>query len=179
MKIVIKSPMLILTATLVLTGCATPTTIFYNDGKVAHVVTCTGPNWATCLENAGNICQNAGYEIKEKNTGRGHYSLFSSGEEIKEMVVACKVKSEAVKPEADAAKPEAKPVVTEVKPNTVEVKPVGNGVKPEAAIVKPETAEVKSEATAVKSSAAAVKPEAAEAKPGKAKTKPSNADLWR
>ncbi|HUW37173.1 MAG TPA: hypothetical protein VMV91_07545 [Rhodocyclaceae bacterium] len=94
MKTAIRTSVLALAAMAMLTGCATQRTIYYNDGKLAHVVTCSEHAWYSCLEDAGKVCQNAGYKVVERHTGRSSVSLFSTGELIHDLVVECKAGAE-------------------------------------------------------------------------------------
>lgn len=133
MKTVIRRSTLTLAAIAMLAGCAAQRTIYYNDGKLAHVVTCTEHAWYSCLQDAGKACQNAGYKVMEKHTGRTSVSLFSSGELVHDLVIECKAdKTDAESEPAVSAAPAkaavaaaapAKPAAT-VKPATGETKPV-------------------------------------------------------
>ena len=138
MKTAIRTSVLALAAMVVLTGCATQRTIYYNDGKLAHVVTCSEHAWYSCLEDAGKVCQNAGYKVVERHTGRSSVSLFSTGELIHDLVVECKAgaESEPVVAAAAAVAP-APPAAPAVAPapavagtkTTPAAKPATGGLK--------------------------------------------------
>ena len=144
MKTAIRST-LTLAAMAMLAGCATQRTIYYNDGKLAHVVTCTEHAWYSCLQDAGKACQNAGYKVMEKHTGRTSVSLFSSGEVVHDLVIECKTDKADAESEpavsAAAAAPPAPPAVAVAAPASTAVA-AGAPVKP-AATVKPASGESK------------------------------------
>jgi hypothetical protein len=73
---------------LTLTACATDKTMFYKDGQVVHVLSCSGPTFTGCMEKASKICQSSGYDILDRASVR--QSGFVSATEIKELVIACR-----------------------------------------------------------------------------------------
>ncbi len=78
--------------------------IYLPDGRKGYAIVCAGQysTWGGCLETAGNLCRDRGYEayLMDKNTGQfvsfvaagsvGHAT--STPTATRELVVACKVK---------------------------------------------------------------------------------------
>jgi hypothetical protein len=109
-------------------GCTSPKPIYYSSGKDAHILSCTGATWSGCLRDAGLTCQEKGYEILEKTSGR-EYGFFYDNT-VKEMVISCGLPSPAVTPQA-----ETKPLET---PSTsVKLGELGTALPPETAPARP------------------------------------------
>lgn len=80
--------------TLLITGCATDRTMFYKDGQQVQVLSCSGPTFTGCLEKASNICQSGGYDVLDRSSVR--QSGIISATEHKELIVACRTKTQGV-----------------------------------------------------------------------------------
>ena len=80
--------------TLLIAGCATDKTMFYKDGQQVHVLSCSGPTFTGCLEKASNICQSGGYDVLDRSSVR--QSGIISATEHKELIVACRTKTQGV-----------------------------------------------------------------------------------
>jgi len=114
-------------------GCTSPKPIYYSSGKDAHILSCSGATWSGCLRDAGLICQDKGYEVLEKSSGREYGFFYDST--VKEMVISCGV-PQPVAP----AQSESKPVETPT--TSVKLGELGTAVPSElpaakAAKVKP------------------------------------------
>lgn len=70
--------------------------IFYKDGQKAFYLVCEGPGWSECVQQAGDACQNKGYDVLEKNTVKIPHT-FTSDKTQNEMYITCKVPEEPVK----------------------------------------------------------------------------------
>lgn len=62
--------LLALLFSVILTGCATSTPIFDNEGKQALSIDCSKGNltWGDCYAKAGEVCKQSGYDILNKST---------------------------------------------------------------------------------------------------------------
>jgi hypothetical protein len=89
-------------------GCASPQPIYYSSGKDAHVLSCTGATWSGCLRDAGLICQDRGYEILEKSSGRENGFFYDSTR--RDMVISCGLPP-AVPPPQIETKPVSTPAI--------------------------------------------------------------------
>ncbi|MCA7083423.1 hypothetical protein K7G19_07395 [Cupriavidus sp. DB3] len=83
-------------------GCATASETYAPDGRKAYSLNCSGlaRTWGHCLEKAGDLCGDKGYDILSGNSDRGTFASgsasqtfasFSGGSTIsRSMLVACK-----------------------------------------------------------------------------------------
>jgi hypothetical protein len=86
------------TVLLVLGGCANTRETYTSEGKVGHVLDCSGwaRSWAMCYEAAGDICGSKGYVVDNKSGDEGVVgSASSSGAFVgsvitRNMVIHCK-----------------------------------------------------------------------------------------
>ena len=88
-------------------GCASPQPIYYSSGKDAHVLSCTGATWSGCLRDAGLTCQERGYEVLEKSSGRENGFFYDSTR--REMVISCGLPSAAPPPQSETKPVDAPP----------------------------------------------------------------------
>ena len=118
---------LIFIVAVITVGCASPKPIYYSSGKDAHILSCTGATWSGCLRDAGLICQEKGYEVLEKSSGR-EYGFFYDNT-VKEMVISCGLPQAAV-PSQSESKP------TETPTTSVKLGELGTAMPAEAASAK-------------------------------------------
>ena len=76
--------------------------IYLPDGRKGYSIVCAGQysTWGTCLETAGNICKEKGYEafLMDKNTGQlvSFFATANAGyatsapTSTRELVITCK-----------------------------------------------------------------------------------------
>ena len=79
----------LLFAIVALSGCTSVKPIYYKDGSLALVTSCSGSSWLDCYESAGKKCGVSGYKILEKMSNSDIGYLGSLNEE-KDMLFACK-----------------------------------------------------------------------------------------
>lgn len=55
--------------TVLIGACATSDDTYMADGRLGHVIDCTGnrKGWEACVSKAGDICGNRGYDVISKN----------------------------------------------------------------------------------------------------------------
>jgi hypothetical protein len=125
-------------AAVITVGCASPQPIYYSSGKGAHVLSCVGATWAGCLRDAGLICQDKGYEVLEKSSGR-EYGFFSDTTR-REMVISCRLPPVEAPPQSEV-KPVEAPATTSIKLGEVgaagPIVPIAKAPKPKPAVQAP------------------------------------------
>lgn len=93
---------LLLSAVLALSGCATSRTIIGQDGKPLHKISCDGSALSidACYEKAGEICGSAGYDIAKQDGSAtpffiaGSDGSFTAGSIVsRSVLVRCKALS--------------------------------------------------------------------------------------
>ena len=90
--------LLILFASVLISGCATAKKTYTSDGKEGYSINCSGSalNWGMCYEKAGELCGEKGYEVLEKSgdTGAmvtgGQFGLFGGSVINRSMIIKCK-----------------------------------------------------------------------------------------
>ena len=137
-----KYSLFILTAmsAFMMAGCSSSKPIYYNNGKDAHILSCTGATWAGCLRDAGAICADKGYEILEKSSGR-EYGFFYDNT-VKEMVISCGLAAPAA---TLGGAPSAELMTTPIPSTTVKLGELGSALEsanksPAKTVVKPKSA---------------------------------------
>lgn len=103
-----------LLAVVALSGCTSVKPIYYKDGSLALVTSCTGSSWLECYESAGKKCGVSGYKILEKMSN-SDIGYLGSLNENKDMLFACKAIQEVkeIKDLKDAKEPNGSTVVKE------------------------------------------------------------------
>lgn len=94
-----KKPLwIILTAMVVLSGCATAKQLYTPDGQLGYNVNCSGSalNWGNCYEKAGEICGAKGFDIIDKTGEQGamvsgnQYGVYGGSVQSRSLVIKCK-----------------------------------------------------------------------------------------
>ena len=96
---------------LILSACSNIPTLYYKDGRQASVIYCEGNSWLGCMKQSSILCQQAGYDIIERNSYRESGLLSNSDK--KEMLIICKSTSEPTEKDINKL-----PNNTEKSPNT-------------------------------------------------------------
>ena len=82
---------------LLLGGCAvlaTPTHL--PDGSMGYGINCSGSNWNSCYQKAGELCKERGYEIITGGSEQGHvvagnqYGMYGGSTTNRTMMIKCK-----------------------------------------------------------------------------------------
>lgn len=102
---------ILLPIVLILSACSNIPTLYYKDGRQASVIYCEGNSWMGCMKQSSILCQQAGYDIIERNSYRESGTLSNSDK--KEMLIICKNTSESIKKDTDKSENN-----TEKSPNT-------------------------------------------------------------
>lgn len=91
-----------LVCALLLAGCATSSKTYGPNGEVAYSIGCSGAalSWGLCMEKAGEICGEKGYNIISSSGEMGsvaagtatkqNASFFGSSTVSRSMVISCK-----------------------------------------------------------------------------------------
>jgi hypothetical protein len=107
---------ILITALLALTGCASVYETHGADGRKAYAINCSGKarGWDKCLQAAGEKCGELGYDILDRNSedtatitggsnsqfggntngfsGSSHSGIFGTKSNERSMLIACKRK---------------------------------------------------------------------------------------
>lgn len=105
---------ILLPLALILTACSTTPSLYYKDGRQASIIRCEGNSWLGCMKQSSQLCQQAGYEIIERNSYRESGLLGNA--DRKEMLIICKniADSTAKNQDKPAINPEKSPATNPV-----------------------------------------------------------------
>lgn len=93
-----KSASLLLSALVLLGGCASARQTYTADGSTGHSIDCSGTarNWGMCFEKAGEICGTRGYEVLNRSGDQGavatanQYGGFAGSVISRTLIIQCK-----------------------------------------------------------------------------------------
>jgi hypothetical protein len=79
-------------------SCATSRETYTADGRPGYSINCSGTalNWGNCLEKAGDLCGERGYQVLEKSSDQGsvvtgsQLGLYGGSVMYRSMIVQCK-----------------------------------------------------------------------------------------
>ena len=82
------------------TACATSREVYTSTGELGYSIDCsgTGLDWDMCLEKAGKLCPEQGFEILQTSSDTGNYSFQQPGSDTgfawihlknRNMIIAC------------------------------------------------------------------------------------------
>jgi hypothetical protein len=84
----------VVTAAVVLVGCATASKTFGPDGRPSYALNCSGlaRSWGDCETKAGELCGPRGYDIVSRNgdTGAVATNSFAGTVITRSLVISCK-----------------------------------------------------------------------------------------
>ncbi len=62
------------------TACATSREVYTSTGELGYSIDCsgTGLDWDMCLEKAGKLCREKGFEILQTSSDTGNFSFQQS-----------------------------------------------------------------------------------------------------
>ena len=93
---------LLIVGAILLSGCASSTQTYSEDGRIAYSLNCSGTarNWGMCYEKAGELCGTKGYDVLTRNGEKGasisgaanqtSAGIYGSTLHFRTMTIACK-----------------------------------------------------------------------------------------
>ncbi len=75
-----------------ISGCATQTPIYTQDGRQGVLLTCSGwaRDWGECMTAAGDRCGTRGYDVIDRHEETVEIGVYHQPKPIRQMTIVCR-----------------------------------------------------------------------------------------